>query len=296
MRILHCSDIHYSHGSSSARAVRPVSLPAAEFYPAMVEQLGDTLPAFEACLREGLAADGAGKQPDVVVLTGDFVERGGAKAYCQVGEAFARISTEMVGCVLPCVVTPGNHDERAALRAGWPEVLPGTGADPLLYTRQEMGTLFISFDTSEPGHADGYLDADRLDWLRSVLDNAAAQGQFAVVCTHHHLDPGQSDMPVLPGVQELLDVLRRPQVVLLNGHTHHQAHRAFEGVEYFTADATSFQADPLNVCSDDGTYARAVRFRRLRGFNVYDVDDNRVVRAQSMTCDANEILGDMLLG
>ena len=104
MRVLHLSDIHYSLGAKDARrgadgcgdnahgAVaevgdRPLSLPAAEFYPAMVDRLGDVLPAFEACLREGLAADDAGERVDAIVLTGDFVERGGAAAYRAVGEA-----------------------------------------------------------------------------------------------------------------------------------------------------------------------------------------------------------------
>ena len=94
MRVLHLSDIHYSLGAKDARrgadgcgdnahgAVaevgdRPLSLPAAEFYPAMVDRLGDVLPAFEACLREGLAADDAGERVGAIVLTGDFVERGG---------------------------------------------------------------------------------------------------------------------------------------------------------------------------------------------------------------------------
>ena len=78
MRVLHLSDIHYSLGAKGARrgadgcgdnahgAVaevgdRPLSLPAAEFYPAMVDRLGDVLPAFEACLREGRGVSAKGR-------------------------------------------------------------------------------------------------------------------------------------------------------------------------------------------------------------------------------------------
>lgn len=307
MRILHCSDTHYRTGTDGARAAedrdaadgtpaRPLALPAAAFYPAMLDRLGNTLPAFEACLREGLAPDVSGVRPDVVVLTGDFAEGGGAAAYREVGTAYRRICRELTGTVLPCIVTPGNHDDRQALRSGWPEALPGTGGEPLLYVREVAGALFISFDTTEPGHADGFVDDGRLAWLRGELEAAAACGRPAFVCTHHHVDPSQSDMPALPGAERLLEMLRRPGAVLLNGHTHHQAHRVYEGVEYFTADATSFQADPCDVRPEGGRVVRAVRFRRLRGYNVYDVDRGRVVRARAVTCAAGEVLGDMVLG
>ena len=103
-------------------------------------------------------------------------------------------------------------------------------------------------------------------------------------------------MPVLPGAEELLELLRRPGVAVLNGHTHHQAHRVYEGVEYHTADATSFQADPCDVHPAGGAPVRAVRFRRLSGYNVYDVRDRRIVRACAVTYDGGDVLGDMLLG
>ena len=41
---------------------------------------------------------------------------------------------------------------------------------------------------------------------------------------------------------------------------------------------------------------RAVRFRRLSGYNVYDVRYRRIVRACAVTYDGGEVLGDMLLG
>ena len=191
---------------------------------------------------------------------------------------------------------PGNHDDRAALRAGWPGALSGLGGEPLLYTCEVAGSRLISFDTSEPGHADGYVDAERLAWLRGELEMAVSRGQMALVCTHHHVDPSQTDMPVLPGAEELLELLRRPGVAVLNGHTHHQAHRVYEGVEYHTADATSFQADPCDVRPAGGAPVRAVRFRRLSGYNVYDVRDRRIVRACAVAYDGGEVLGDMLLG
>ena len=46
----------------------------------------------------------------------------------------------------------------------------------------------------------------------------------------------------------------------------------------------------------DGAPVRAVRFRRLSGYNVYDVRDRRIVRACAVTYDGGEVLGDMLLG
>lgn len=298
MRILHLSDIHYSHPDALGTVPHdaPLCLPASSFYPAMLDSLGDTLPAFEACLREGLAA-----RPDVVVLTGDFVERGGADAYKAVGAAYRRISHGVAGTVLPCIVTPGNHDDRAALCAGWGEVTPALpqtavrdARSPLQYVYEMGDVLFISFDTSEAGYGDGYLDAERLVWLRHALVRAREAGRLAVVCTHHHVDPGQSDMPPVPGAAALLDVLRDANAVLLNGHTHHQAQRVFEGVPYYTAGATSFQADPRDITLRDGASARAVRFRLIRGYNLYDVDGGRIVRAQTTTFGAGRVLGDMV--
>ena len=306
MNVLHISDVHYSSNAArtdgmSADALAslheegcegaPFAARPPKFYPAMLDYMGSTIPVLERRLRDAFAQ----ATPDVVLLTGDLVDRGGSEAYRELAESFRSVVDELAGGMLPVVATPGNHDDRAAFRDGWPEILPGEGDEPAFFVREVDGTAFVSFDTSEAGCSNGYVDDARLAWLEGTLADLSARGVPAVVCTHHHLDPGQSDMSPCPRAHDLLVLLRRYNAVLFNGHTHHQAHSMLEGVPYYTADALSFQADSLDVRKSGLLPVRAVRFRKVYGYNMYRLEGAHVQCAQTVTCDTGELLGDMFI-
>lgn len=113
-------------------------------------------------------------QPDVLLVTGDLTDHGTAGEYATVRELL-----EPVG--VPVYVIPGNHDDRAALRAAFG--LPGTGAEPVQYA-VDLGPLRLAcIDTTIPGRAPGALDAARLDWLDAEL--ARAPEQPTLLAMHH---------------------------------------------------------------------------------------------------------------
>ena len=53
-------------------------------------------------------------RPDIVVMTGDLVDEGSAGEYAILRDILAPLS-------MPVYLMPGNHDERGALRAGFPD-------------------------------------------------------------------------------------------------------------------------------------------------------------------------------
>jgi Icc protein len=107
--------------------------------------------------------------PDAVVVTGDIADHAYAREY-----GLARELLEQIGA--PIYALPGNHDDRAALRAAFD--LPGDG--PVQYA-VDLGPLrLVVLDTTVPGQDRGELDVARLEWLDGALD-----GRPAVVAMHH---------------------------------------------------------------------------------------------------------------
>ena len=120
-------------------------------------------------------------------------------------------------------VIPGNHDERAALVEVLDNhtYLPRDGG-PLQYVI-EGDVRVVAVDTTRPGHHEGMVDAERLQWLDATL--AAAPDTPTLVMMHHPpFDTGiwWMDRSHIRGVEELERVVRRhPQVRrVIAGHIH----------------------------------------------------------------------------
>jgi 3',5'-cyclic AMP phosphodiesterase CpdA len=106
-------------------------------------------------------------QPDLVVITGDLTDEGTEDEYQKLREL-------LVGLRRPCVVLPGNHDDRGNLRAAFPDHawLPNGGALPFAL---DVGELrLVALDTSVPGLHHGELDSKSLAWCQ----RAALWSQF----------------------------------------------------------------------------------------------------------------------
>lgn len=115
-------------------------------------------------------------QPELVALTGDLVDFGLPAEYEHLRELLAPLRA-------PYLVLPGNHDDRDALRAAFPEhdYLPRAG---FIQYAADYGPLrLVALDTVIPMRSDGELCAARLAWLDRTL--AAAPGQPTVVMMHH---------------------------------------------------------------------------------------------------------------
>jgi Icc protein len=177
-------------------------------------------------------------QPDLVLATGDLVERGGIDEYERLREILASLD-------MPLFLIPGNHDDRENL----PEVfadhayLPRNGAF-LQYTVEDWPLRLVGLDTLVPGESGGRLCTERLAWLEARL--AQAPERPTLVFMHHPpftTGIAAMDEMGLDGIEDLAAVIRRhPQVERITcGHLHRTIVRRFAGTVACTCPATAHQ-------------------------------------------------------
>jgi 3',5'-cyclic AMP phosphodiesterase CpdA len=181
--------------------------------------------------------NGLAPRPDVVLATGDLVERGEPEEYARLRSILDRLA-------MPLYVVPGNHDSREHLAHAFADrgYLPREGF--LHYTVEDWPVRLIGLDTHLPGQPGGRLCAERLAWLDARLAEAPARP--TIVFMHHPpFDTGLQLMDAmgLEGREGLAQVIRRhPQVErVLCGHVHRPMTRRFAGTIAATSPATAHQ-------------------------------------------------------
>ena len=175
--------------------------------------------------------------PDIVVITGDLVDKGDSAEY-------ARLRSLLAALAMPVFVIPGNHDSREALRAGFggDGYLPPDGF--LQYVVEDYPVRLVALDTLIPGEGGGELCAERLAWLERTL--AAAPDRPTAVMMHHPPFPTGIERMDRAGLRDsdaFAAVIRRhPQVErILCGHLHRAIERRFAGTVAGTAPSTAHQ-------------------------------------------------------
>ncbi|HKA03440.1 MAG TPA: phosphodiesterase, partial [Acidimicrobiales bacterium] len=155
--------------------------------------------------------------PDVVVATGDLVNDGAEAQYEHLRQLLAPLRS-------PVRLVPGNHDERGAMRAAFPDH-DELGRDGYVQYTIDGPVRVVVLDSSRFPEPGGRVDADQLAWLDATL--AEAPTNPTIVVLHHPpfrtgidhmdamgLDPGAADR--LAGV-----IARHPQVERIqSGHLH----------------------------------------------------------------------------
>ena len=176
--------------------------------------------------------------PDVVVVTGDLVDRGQPEEYEHLIALLAPLS-------MPVYVIPGNHDERNALRYALPaHRYLHTGGEFLHYAVPLGPICLIGLDTVIPREGGGMLCADRLRWLEQQLDD---HRDTPIVMLMHH-------PPFLTGVLHmdrvglqvaypLEPIIRRhPRIEgILCGHLHRTIFKRFGGTVAMTCPSPAHQ-------------------------------------------------------
>jgi len=189
-------------------------------------------------LRRAVAALNALEPPpDIVVITGDLVDKGEPAEYDHLRALLAPLAA-------PVFVIPGNHDSREPLRAAFAAdgYLPGDGF--LNYAIDDFPVRLIALDTLVPGEGGGELCAERLLWLDRAL--AAAPDRPTAVMMHHP--------PFATGIERMDRAgLREPEAFgaiiarhgqverILCGHLHRAIERRFAGTVAGTAPSTAHQ-------------------------------------------------------
>lgn len=194
----------------------------------------DTAPALAACVAAILALD---PRPDLVVATGDLVDAGRADEYVRLRELLAPLA-------MPVFLMTGNHDDRAALRAVFPDHRY-LGRDGFVqYAVDDWPVRLVALDTLIPGQGGGALCDERLAWLDAELGRVP--GRPTLVALHH--PPFRTfidgmDKFDLAGSDGLARVIaRHPQVErLLCGHLHRPIQARFAGTLASTCPSPAHQ-------------------------------------------------------
>jgi 3',5'-cyclic-AMP phosphodiesterase len=201
---------------------------------------GDTASAdaLGAAVRAVLRLDPA---PDAVLVSGDITNLADARSYARVADLLAPLP-------MPVHVLPGNHDDRAALRAAFPSAAVDGPADaPYRWAVRCGGLRLVGCDTTIPGHEGGELDADARTWLVRALE---ADIDTPTILAMHHppIEVGiaafdaiglpPDDRWALSGLLEMAPGVRR----VVCGHVHRAAAGELGGVGVFTCPSVHLQA------------------------------------------------------
>lgn len=176
--------------------------------------------------------------PDVVLITGDLVERGEGAEYARFREVFDALP-------MPWFVIPGNHDARPTMARAFADrgYLPQDGGF-LQYVVEEWPVRLVALDTLVPGSASGEVCADRLRWLDERLREAPERP--TIVFLHHPpfaTGIAAMDAMGLAGREALAAVIRRHAQVerVLCGHVHRPITRRWAGTVASVAPSTAHQ-------------------------------------------------------
>jgi len=182
------------------------------------------------------------QQPAALVITGDLADFGRAEEYAHLARLLAPLP-------MPVYLMPGNHDDRAQLRRGFP-AHSYLGEGEFIQFSVPVGRVqLVAIDTCVPQRSEGRLCAQRLDWLSHELD--AQRGRPVIVAMHHppfetligHMDR----IGLLEGAAKLEALIaRHPNVErIICGHLHRAIDVRFGGTLASTAPAPAHQ-----VCLD----------------------------------------------
>lgn len=177
-------------------------------------------------------------RPDIVVATGDLVDRGEPEEYLNLKRVMSSLS-------IPVFVIPGNHDDRDALRAAFPDhsYLPTSGF--LQYVVEDLPVRLIALDTLVSGKSHGELCATRLDWLEARLTESEKP---TVIIMHH--PPFECGIEAFDksrlnvGSERLTELVRRRSNVerVMCGHVHRPIQVRWAATMASVAPSTAHQA------------------------------------------------------
>ncbi len=211
--------------------------------------------------------------PDMLLLTGDITEHGDAASY-------AALAGVLAGCPFPVWPIPGNHDNRAALAAAFPQVPQAGGF--VHYGIEGGGIRIVMLDTLEEGRHGGAFCEGRADWLAADL---AAHADIPTIIALHHPPVGvgiawMDPNPAEPWIARLRGVISgQPQVrALVCGHVHRPIATTFAGVPLLVCAASSaglaLNLSPIDPAKADG---RAMMVDDLPGFALHRWDGQTLV-------------------
>ena len=197
----------------------------------------DTASMLERCVQHVLQLP---QRPDAVLFTGDLVDWGRPQEYALLRELIRPLLE-----AVPVYLLPGNHDEREALRAAFPEHAYLRQWQPFVqYAIDDYPVRLVALDSLIPQSGSGQLCAQRLAWLEQTL--AAQPHKPTVVALHHPpftTGIGHMDRLSLSGADGLARVISRHAQVerVVAGHLHRPITVRFAGTVASTCPSPAHQ-------------------------------------------------------
>jgi 3',5'-cyclic AMP phosphodiesterase CpdA len=200
---------------------------------ALYQNLVDSNAMFLAAIRHLAALD---PQPDLVLLTGDLVDKGTEAEYALAAEMLALIPQ-------PLLAIPGNHDAREGFRACFGHNSYVASAGPLHCAVGDRGAVrILGLDITVPGAHHGDMDDAACRWLEERLAEEPARPTIIMM----HQPPFDSGIPYIDayccrqGARLAQIVSRYPAVErILCGHIHRFMQPRFGGTTLVTAPSTT---------------------------------------------------------
>jgi len=176
-------------------------------------------------------------RPDVVLVTGDLVDRATIAEYTQ-------FRTLMAPLAVPYFLVMGNHDSRENLRKVFADHTHLLAGKFVQYTVEQFAVRIIVLDTNIPGQGTGALCAERLAWLDARLSEQPARP--TVIAMHHppfRTGNALMDRFDLAGTEELAAVVSKFRNVeaICCGHLHRPTQTRFAGTVAMTCPSTAHQ-------------------------------------------------------
>ena len=164
-------------------------------------------------------------QPDLVVISGDLVDKPSPEAYDHLMELLAPLE-------IRCAAIPGNHDDRAMMQAVFFDQRFGRAIDVSNRAINFLDIEVVLIDSTVPGADYGELDAATLAWLDTTL--AASATRPALIFLHHppfatgiaHMD--RQNLRNASDLAEILQRHRRARLVAAR-HVHRAVLTTFAG-------------------------------------------------------------------
>ena len=184
----------------------------------------------------------SGVRPDHVVVTGDHT-------HDELPETYAAVRELLEPFLDRLWPLPGNHDDRARLRAAFNDRIAADGADRINFAFCAGDWLCLGLDTHVPGAVSGRIGADQIEWVRTQLDERRPRA--AVLFMHH--PPVELGLPWLDRIgledahllQDLLTEEPRIRLVCC-GHVHHESSHRVATAEVVTVPSTGLQFSPVS--------------------------------------------------
>lgn len=194
----------------------------------------DPLARLEACVAD-IAANHS--DAEFCIVTGDLAHQGKPDAYAALRRALAPLG-------MPVHLLLGNHDDRAAFRAAFPEA-PVDGNGFVQSVVDVSAGALILIDSNEPGTACGHLCRDRLRWLADCLTDTGPRPVFLFL---HHA-PFDVGIPSMDRIRlrdgDILGEILLPHTRrirhLFFGHLHRPLSGSWRGIPFSTLYGTNHQ-------------------------------------------------------